>query len=252
MRDNRQHRFSNIIDDDRSFAQKYQDLQLGERSLPKLAYYEFCTTFILPVQGALGLVLRKVLLPPLFSRVGKKVIFGHHIGLRAPGRVSIGAGTVLDDYCQISARGEGDDHIAIGARVLVGQNVRLRTRGGSIEIADDVNIAPDCHIGTASRISIGKHCLFGGGCYIGGLQHGHLDTDTPITEQPLVDRGGVTIGDGAWLGAHVIANDGANIGAGAIVGAGSVITKDIPSWSIAVGVPAQVIRSRKPPATENT
>ncbi|MEE9447203.1 MAG: acyltransferase, partial [Arenicellales bacterium] len=240
-------RFSNIIDDDsRSALNKYQDLQIGNRRILSLLYYEFCITLIAPLQGMLGLALRKVLFPALFKRSGKKVIFGHHIGLRNPARVSIGDSTVIDDYVQISARGEGNDGIDIGQGVLIGQNVRLRTRQGNISIGEHSNIGPDCHIGTSSNITIGKHCLFGGRCYIGGLQHGFENTDTPITEQAVVSRGGVQFGDDVWLGAHVIVNDGVNIGTGAIIGAGSVVTHDIPEYAIALGIPAKVVRNRKP------
>ncbi len=246
MSRNEHHRFSKIMeDDDRGFFKKYQDLQVGNRRVLSLIMYEFCTTFISPIQGALGLALRKVLFPSLFKSVGKKTIFGHHIGLRNPARVVIGSACVIDDYVQISARGEGDDEIRIHDKSLVGQNVRLRTRGGSISIGTGSNIGPDCHIGTSSQITIGEHCLFGGRCYIGGLSHGFEDTDTPITEQEMVSKGGVTFGDDVWLGAHVIVNDGTNIGAGAIIGAGSVVTEDIPEYAIAVGTPAKVIRMRK-------
>ncbi len=241
-----QHRFSTIIDDpNRSALKTYQDLQIGHRNWLSLIYYEFCITLIAPLQGILGLGLRKILFPRLFKKCRPKVIFGHHIGLRNPGRVQIGKQSVIDDYVQISARGTQDEGIQIGERVLIGQNVRLRTREGNIAIGDDSNIGPDCHIGTSSNISIGKHCLFGGRCYIGGLQHGHEDTDTPMTEQAIVSKGGVQFGDDVWLGAHVIVNDGVTIGSGAIIGAGSVVTGDIPEYAIALGIPAKVVRKRK-------
>ncbi len=246
MNRNEHHRFSKIMEDDkRGFINKYQDLQIGNRSWLSLLVYEFCVTLISPIQGALGLVLRKLFFPLIFKSVGKKTIFGHHIGLRNPARVAIGAGCVIDDYVQVSARGEDDDEIRIADKTLIGQNVRLRTRGGSIFIDESSNIGPDCHIGTASQITIGKHCLFGGRCYIGGLSHGFEDTETPITEQEMVSKGGVTFGDDVWLGAHVIVNDGVNISSGAIIGAGSVVTEDIPALAVAVGTPAKVIRMRK-------
>ncbi len=251
MSDNEQHRFSKFMDDGgRNFVQKYQDLQVGNRSFLKLAYYEFCTTFLNPLQGAAGLALRHIFFPKLFQSAGKKVIYGHHLGLRNPSRVAIGKGTVVDDFVQISARGEGEDKIEIGANVLIGQNSRLRTRGGSITIADQVNIGPDCHIGTSSQITMGSHCLLGGRCYIGGLSHGFEDTDTPMTEQKMVSKGGVTLGDDVWLGAHVIVNDGVSIGKGAIIGAGSVVTHDIPEFAIALGSPAKVVRTRNQPQTD--
>lgn len=247
---NERHRFTQVMNDQRGgnggFVRKYQHLNLGHQNWLALIYYEFCVTLLSPIQGALGLALRKLAFPRLFESTSKGVIFGHHIGLRCPGRVQIGTNTVIDDYVQLSARGEDEDRIRIGAQVLVGQNVRLRTRGGSLRLDDHANIGPDCHIGTSSHIHIGKHCLLGGRCYIGGLSHGFDDLDTPITEQEMISKGGVTLEDNVWLGAHVIVNDGVTIGTGAIIGAGSVVTEDIPAYAIAVGTPAKVIRSRKP------
>lgn len=253
MSHNEHHRFSQVMREQGAqkkyaaggFVGKYQDLNLGHRRWLSLLYYEFCVTLLSPIQGALGLALRKLAFPRLFEQSGKGAIFGHHIGLRYPAHVRIGANTVIDDYVQLSARGDEHDRITLGTQVLVGQSSRLRTRGGSITIDDQANIGPDCHIGTSSHIHIGKHCLLGGRCYVGGLSHGFDDLDTPITEQEMVSKGGVTLEENVWLGAHVIVNDGVTIGTGAIIGAGSVVTEDIPAYAIAVGTPAKVIRNRK-------
>ena len=65
-----------------------------------------------------------------------------------------------------------------------------------------------------------------------------------IRGQPFQSKGGISIGDEAWLGVGVIVLDGARIGEGAVVGAGAVVTNEIPAGSIAVGVPARVIDKR--------
>ena len=65
-----------------------------------------------------------------------------------------------------------------------------------------------------------------------------------IKRQPLTTRGGIKIGDDAWLGVGVIVLDGVSIGSGAVIGAGSVVTADVPDNAIAVGNPARVISSR--------
>ena len=102
----RDYRFDTIIEDKkRSFVQKYQDLVIGNRRLGALAYYEFSTMFVNPIQGAIGLALRRILFPPMFARVGKKVIFGHHLNLKAPGSIELGDNTVIDDFATLSFRG---------------------------------------------------------------------------------------------------------------------------------------------------
>jgi virginiamycin A acetyltransferase len=108
------------------------------------------------------------------------------------------------------------------------------------EIHKSVYIGPQCNIGTCS---IGEDSLIASGVHIisGSNQHSFSDLSTPIQQQ-----GGtytkVTIGKDCWVGNGALVF--ANIGDHSVIGAGSVVTKDIPAYSIAVGNPAQVIRSR--------
>ena len=81
---------------------------------------------------------------------------------------------------------------------------------------------------------------------MGGGVHGFSRTDIPIMEQHEEPRG-VTIGDGCWLGAGVKVADGVSIGEESVLGAGSLVTRDIPAFSVAYGLPAKVARSRKDP-----
>jgi acetyltransferase-like isoleucine patch superfamily enzyme len=240
-----EYRFDTIIQDrKRSFMRKYQDLVVGNRRFGYLLYFEACMLLVNPLQGALGLALRKFLFPPLFRRVGRKVVFGHHVGLRAPGNVEIGDNSVIDDFTNLSFRGDPDQRIRLGANVLVGRFSMLKTRGGSIDIDDHVHIGPNCHLGSAGEMTVGKYTLVGSNCFIGGLQHGYEDSDKPIVQQALQSRGGVTIGHDVWLGAGVTVLDGVTVGDGAIIGAGSVVTRDVPAYAIAVGSPARVIKQR--------
>ncbi|GJL81676.1 MAG: hypothetical protein DHS20C01_13100 [marine bacterium B5-7] len=239
------YRFDTIIEDKkRSFLRKYQDLVVGNRHLGYLLYFEFCMLFINPLQGALGLALRKMLFPGLFAKSGRGVVIGHHVGLRAPGNIDIGDNVVIDDFTNLSFRGTENHHIRIGNNVLIGRMSMIKTRAGSIDIQDHVHIGPNCHLGTAESLVIGEYTLIGFNCSIGGLLHGSKRTDIPMVKQPLETRGGVSIGRDVWLGAAVTVIDGTNIGDGAIVGAGSVVTRDIPPYAIAVGIPARVVRYR--------
>lgn len=65
-----------------------------------------------------------------------------------------------------------------------------------------------------------------------------------MRELPLTSRGDIVVEDDVWLGLHVCVMDGVTIGQGAVIGAGAVVTKDIPPYAIAGGVPASVIRFR--------
>jgi virginiamycin A acetyltransferase len=108
------------------------------------------------------------------------------------------------------------------------------------EIHKGVYIGPQCNIGMCS---IGENTLIASGVHIisGSKQHSFSDLSTPIQQQ-----GGtytkVSIGKDCWIGNGALVF--ANIGNHSIIGAGSVVTKDIPAYSIAVGNPARILRSR--------
>ncbi|NEO13448.1 MULTISPECIES: acyltransferase [unclassified Moorena] len=241
-----QFRFSAVLADSKSsFIEKYQDLVLGDRSWGRLLQYELLTLLVGQLPGALGLGLRRIFYPQLFGSVGKNALFGHHLTLRAPGRIHLGSNVVLDDYAVLSVRGFEDERIEIGDGVQIGRLAQLKTRAGSIFIGAHANIGAECRIDSTTEVHIGQHCIFAGRCYLGGVSHQFDRTDIPIVQQPLATKGGVHIGDDVWLGAHVIVLDGVTIGTGAIVGAGAVVTKDIPAYAIAMGVPAQVRSWRK-------
>lgn len=232
-------------DSESSFLDKYQDLVIGQRKLSALLKYELITLLFGHLPGALGLALRYLFYPTLFQYVGDKVFFGHHLTLRVPNRISIGNNVVIEDYAMLSVQGVGDEKIEIDDSVLIGKGAIVKARAGSIYIKDNVSIGFDCRIASTDKVYIGSHCLFGARCYVGGAQHSFDRTDIPITRQPLNSKGGVRIEDDVWLGVHVVVNDGVKIGKGAVIGAGSVVTKDIPPYAVAAGVPAKVIKKRK-------
>lgn len=240
-----QFRFEKIIQDQKSsVVQKYQDLFIGERRYSALIRYELITFFLCNLPGAVGLFLRQRFYPKLFHKIGRKVVFGHHITLRGPKRINIGDNVVIDDYAVLSMRGTGGERMCIGNGVLIGRGSQLKARGGSIEIDDFANISSGCQIASTSKTSIGKHCLIAAGCYIGGMQHGFERSDIPIVRQELKIKGGVKIEDDVWMGAYVIVNDGVAIGKGSVIGAGSIVTKNIPAYKIAVGAPAKIVKDR--------
>lgn len=159
-------------------------------------------------------------------------------------------------------------NLHLGANVFIGDRVMIfhDTNGGSVELAERVHLYGDICIqtGDGGNLKIGSdthvqpRCQFSAykapiqiGCgvqiapncafypYAHGITPGEL-----IKKQPLQTKGGITIDDDAWLGFGVIVLDGVRIGKGAVVGAGSVVTRDVPDGAIAVGVPARVVNMR--------
>ncbi len=97
------------------------------------------------------------------------------------------------------------------------------------------------HIIASHSIIIGNNVLTADKVYISDNIHNYEDIDTPIKEQGMVQKKDVNIGDGSWLGENVCVL-GASIGKHCVIGANSVVTRDIPDYSVAVGSPAKVIK----------
>ncbi len=153
-------------------------------------------------------------------------------------------------------------NVFIGERVVIYQGYQ----GGPVEFGDGAHLHRDSIIETGSggSVSIGAHthiqprCQFSaykGSIRIGrGVQiapycafypydHG-IDPGELISKQPIHSKGDIVVDDDAWLGVGVSVLNGARIGKGAVIGAGSVVIGDIPDYAIAVGVPARVVKSR--------
>jgi acetyltransferase-like isoleucine patch superfamily enzyme len=91
-------------------------------------------------------------------------------------------------------------------------------------------------------IEIGDHVMFANGCFVGDADHRYDDPEIPITWQGFVPRGRVRIGSNVWFGANCGVTGGARVGERAVIGANSVVTRDIPPATISAGAPAKVIR----------
>ncbi len=110
---------------------------------------------------------------------------------------------------------------------------------------DHVVVQAMCHIGCIDRVEIGEWSTMGARCYITDHTHGGTSREElllPPRKRPLVSRGPVKIGKYVHLGEGVCVMPGVTIGDYSVIGAGAVVTRDIPPFSIAVGSPAKVIK----------
>jgi acetyltransferase-like isoleucine patch superfamily enzyme len=228
----------------RSAREKYSALVVGRPGWRALLHYELVQLWSQHVPGALGLALRRTLYPSLLGACGRNVVFGQNVTIRHPHKLRIGDNVVIDDNCLVDAKGETNAGITIGSGVFIGRNSILSCKNGDIEIADGANIGFNCEVFSASRVAIGRDTLLAAYCYVIGGDHDFSDPSVPVLAQGRRSSG-VTIGDGAWLGAGAKILDGVSIGDRAIVGAGAVVRDAIPAASIAVGIPARVVGQRE-------
>ena len=235
-----------LFNERRSSADKYRELVIGQPGWWPLIRFELVMLLASTVPGALGLLLRSKLYPLVLGRVGRNVVFGQHVTLRHPHKIQIGDNVVIDDQCCLDAKGTDNRGIAIGNGVFIGRNTILSCKNGDIVIGDHANIGFNCEIFSASRVTVGKSILMAAYTYLVGGDHLYDRIDIPVLEQGRTARG-IEVGDGVWLGTHVVVTDGSTIGRDAIIGAGAVVVGAVPDYAIATGIPAKVQRDRRTP-----
>jgi acetyltransferase-like isoleucine patch superfamily enzyme len=148
----------------------------------------------------------------------------------------------------------GERYIRIGANTIIGPHVTL-----------SAGIAPSHELARGTAVSIGSGCLIGRGSgivahesieigddvftghhiYVTDANHGYEDVTVPVGRQ-FGEARPVSIGSGSWLGHGAIVLPGSRIGEHVVVGAGSVVTGELPDYCVAVGTPARVIRRYEP------
>ena len=222
---------------------KYAALVVGRPGLFALLAYEFVITLAQPRAGALGLALRKMLYPLLLGACGRNVVFGQNVALRHPHKIRVGNNVVIDDNCLLDAKGETNRGIRLGDGVFIGRNTILSCKNGDIDLGDGANVGFNCELFSASRVTVGRSVLMAAYTYVIGGDHDFSDPAKAVIEQRRVSSG-VTIGDGAWIGAGAKILDGVTIGPHAVIGAAAVVREDVPAAAIAVGIPARVVASR--------
>lgn len=171
--------------------------------------------------------------------------------MRHPSIVA-GENVVIGDNVSISptARIHGSvkgSRIVIGSHSEIYDYVTIRCVGGSgdVIIGQHCYVNPTCVLYSGNGIRLGDYVLLAPGVMIMPTNHNFARRDIPIRHQGFSSsKGGIVIEDDVWLGANSVVLDGAHIGRGAIVAAGSVVTGNIPPYEIWGGVPAKRIRDR--------
>lgn len=162
----------------------------------------------------------------------------HHAGL------SVGPRAFIDDRVLIYRDRAGGD-VQIGDSARLYRDTLIQTgQAGSIWIGPHVRIQAGCFLSAyQGKLYIGKGTGIASSCRIYTYNH-QANAGMPIIEQPLVSKGGVSIGEDVWIGAGVTIMDGVTIGDGAIIGAGAVVTRDVDANTIVAGIPAKFVKSR--------
>lgn len=172
---------------------------------------------LIPKGAARPRKLTSLFINPWFHKRGEhaKIASSARRDLFPFNRFELGKGSVVEDFATLN-NGVGD--LCIGSHTRIG--------------ISNVLIGP---------INIGDNCILAQNIVISGLNHGYENPDVPIKDQPVSTKP-IVIEDECWIGANVSIAAGVSIGKHSVVGAGSVVTKSIPAFHLAVGNPAKLIK----------
>lgn len=161
-------------------------------------------------------------------------------------RIQLARDVVISEGAMLnyrSGRGGSEPNLIIGSGTKIMPGARLIPQQGFIRIGRNCSIQYGCMLYGVGGLEIGDDTRVAADTVITPMNHTFADLTTPIWQQPETAVG-IRIGSDVWIGNGVRILDGVEIGNGCVIGAGSVVTKSIPPFSIAVGVPARVVRRR--------
>ncbi|MEX2511826.1 MAG: acyltransferase [Cyclobacteriaceae bacterium] len=183
-------------------------------------------------------------------RVSNGMVFiGKGVTIRQAGYLKVGRNFVAQDHCEINCLSQKG--IVFGEKVTVGSYALIRPTnlyggeaGVGLKVGNNSSIGPYAYIGCSGYIEIGNNVMMSPRVSIYSENHIFEDTQSPMIDQG-VKRSFVKVEDDCWIAANVVILPGVTIGRGAVLAAGSIVTRDVPPYSVVAGNPAKVIKTRK-------
>lgn len=199
------------------------------------------------IPSLIGVAIRALTYPLLLSARGKFIIQTGVI-LKQPRNIMLHDGVYLDHRVYLHASPNGIE-IGSGSRIMYNSMLHVynfrNLPNARIVIGENTVIGPYCTIYGHGGTIIGNNIGIAARVSILPINHNYLDLNRPIRDQGIEAKG-VIIEDDCWIGAGTCITDGVKVGKGSVVGAGSVLTKDVPPYTLVAGVPAKKIKSWQP------
>ena len=189
---------------------------------------DWITGFLGVIPGRCGRLLRRLYYRSLLAAGGAHLSIGRNVEIGCPGNIRFGDEAYLVDGAVLRA--------CDNARLTIGN--RFAANGNARIIADN-----------GGEIVIGAHVMVGPNVTIRASNHHTDDPDRPMWDQGQTG-GRIVIGDDVWIGANAVIVPNVTVGSHVVIAAGAVVTRDVPDYAVAAGVPARVIADRRERVSE--
>lgn len=184
----------------------------------------------------------------LLGKSNGAVWVGKHVDMTHCRNIKCGKNVKFESYCEIHALcSEG---LNFGNSVTIGRGTMIRPSsyyggdlGIGLTIGDNSSIGPHGYVGCSGRISIGENVMIGPKCSLFAENHNFSDLEKTIKSQGVNSKG-IIIEDDCWIGSNVIILDGVTIGKGSVIGAGTIVVKDVAPYSVIVDRRERIGRMR--------
>jgi acetyltransferase-like isoleucine patch superfamily enzyme len=222
---------------------RYVERVSGDRSWGRFLWEGTVLTLLSWLPTVLGSVLRGMIYRTVLGRVGKGSFIETGVRWQVPRRVFLGRRVMIGEGCFVDAN-------SLSSRIVLQDDVWLSRGcylvtgpGAEILVGPQTYIGHRCLFYGHRGIEVGRDVLLANDVQLICGNHTFARRDVPIRTQPPSGQP-IFIEDDVWLGASVIVLGGVTVGRGSVVGAGAVVTHDLPPYSIARGVPARVVGVR--------
>lgn len=178
-----------------------------------------------------------------FRKYGKNAYVSPLAEIVNPRRIVLGESVTLERHARLTANGKNSS-IKINEGTTIFPYALLKANGGKIEIGRGCSVNDYAIIYGYGGVVIGDDVHIASHAVLVASEHDYQKLGTVNFSLDMQGRG-IKIENSVWIGAHAVILDGVTIGTGSVIGAGAVVTRDVAPYSIAVGVPARVIKKRE-------
>jgi len=212
----------------------------GGRSLPRFVWQGLVLTLMYRLPTIWATILRGIVYRAVLGGIGSSCLIEEDVRFQVPRRITLGRRVFVGQYCCLDGQ---TSFLRLGNDVHLARFCTLRAGENGIILHDNVGINTRSYLEGNGGVEVGANTLFSPGVHCISGNHVFDDREVPIKYQGT-QLGKITVGEDCWLGTNVTVLPGVTIGRGSVIGAGAVVTRDVPEFSIALGVPARVVGQR--------